>query len=100
MPELIEVPPIEARIVGKKKPTDKPAGKPGRGRPQKPVDERQTDRQKNMVRVQDDVHELMKQLAERNSRPLSWEVRLALIAHLQAAGMWPPPPAPPTTPSA
>lgn len=44
-----------------------------------------------MVRVPPDLHALLKELAEQNSRPLSWELRLAITTHLRAAGKWPPP---------
>ncbi len=47
---------------------------------------------RTMVRLQQDVHRQLKKLAERNSRPLTWELRLALIHHLEEAGLWPPGP--------
>jgi hypothetical protein len=48
-------------------------------------------RARNMVRLPDDLHQAMKGLSQANGRPLTWEVRQALIAWLQAKGRWPPP---------
>jgi predicted transcriptional regulator len=49
-------------------------------------------RSTNMVRLPDDIHRAMKGLAQANGRPLTWEVRQALMAWLQAKGQWPPTP--------
>jgi hypothetical protein len=42
------------------------------------------------VRLPEQLHRQMKKLAERNNRPLSWELRALLIEHLTANGLWPP----------
>jgi hypothetical protein len=47
---------------------------------------------KTMVRLPVDVHAQLKKLAERNHRPLSWELRMVLIKHLEENGLWPPEP--------
>ena len=36
-------------------------------------------------------YQQLKELADRNSRPLIWQVRLILHAALKAEGLWPPP---------
>ena len=46
---------------------------------------------KKMFRVEDDIHAGYKALAEKNDRPMSREVRAALIKHLKDNGLWPPP---------
>jgi hypothetical protein len=45
---------------------------------------------RNLVNVPPEVHAQLRKLAERNCRPISWELRLALIKHLEEAGLWPP----------
>jgi hypothetical protein len=45
-----------------------------------------------MVRLPEDVHRQLKLLAERNNRPLTWELRGVLIKHLEENGLWPPGP--------
>ena len=47
-------------------------------------------RSKNMVRIPDDVFEAVRRLAEQNDRPITREIRQALIAWLEAKGCWPP----------
>jgi hypothetical protein len=49
-------------------------------------------RARNMVRLPDDLHQAMKDLARSNGRPLTWEVRQALAAWLRAKGKEPPTP--------
>jgi hypothetical protein len=44
-----------------------------------------------MVRIEDDVHAALQRLAADNDRPLTRELRRAVIAWLEAAGKWPPP---------
>jgi hypothetical protein len=46
---------------------------------------------KNMIRVSDLIYQQLKLLASENQRPVSWEIRLALIRHLEQHGKWPPP---------
>jgi predicted transcriptional regulator len=46
-------------------------------------------RSKAMVRLDDEVHAQLKKLAERNNRPLSWEIKSILIKALERAGLWP-----------
>lgn len=36
-----------------------------------------------------DQYEALRVLAERNARPLLWEARIAVMAHLKANGLWP-----------
>lgn len=48
-------------------------------------------RPRRMVSLSPELHEQLALLADRNGRPLNWEVRLALEAHLKANGLWPPP---------
>jgi len=43
-----------------------------------------------MVRLPDDIASTLRALAERNCRPLTWELRRIIIAQLQAEGLWPP----------
>ncbi len=43
-----------------------------------------------MVRLPLNIHTQLAILAERNDRPLAWQIRRALIEHLQANGLWPP----------
>jgi 5-methylcytosine-specific restriction endonuclease McrA len=50
------------------------------------------DKTRNMVRLPDDLHQAMKDLARSNGRPLTWEVRQALAAWLRAKGKEPPTP--------
>jgi hypothetical protein len=47
-------------------------------------------RSPHMVRLSAEVYQAMKALAEENDRPMTREVQQALIAHLKAAGKWPP----------
>jgi hypothetical protein len=46
---------------------------------------------KRVVRIPDDVHRAMTELAEESERSLGREVKLALIEYLKARGKWPPP---------
>jgi hypothetical protein len=43
-----------------------------------------------MLRVPEDLYLQFKKLAERNDRPMSWELRRALVELLTANGLWPP----------
>jgi hypothetical protein len=45
-----------------------------------------------LVGIPLDVHQQLKRLAEKNNRPLTWELRAALVKFLEENGMWPPPP--------
>jgi hypothetical protein len=45
---------------------------------------------RKMVPIQERLHALLKELAERNDRPMSREIRTAIISHLEKAGLWPP----------
>ncbi len=47
---------------------------------------------KKMVRVDDTIHALFRELAEENNRPMSRELRSAHIEYLKKHGKWPPPP--------
>lgn len=47
---------------------------------------------KKMFRVSEDIHRGFTILSERNDRPMSREVRTALIKHLREHGLWPVPP--------
>jgi hypothetical protein len=47
---------------------------------------------RNMVALHPDLHRQLKKLAERNNRPLSWELRKLIIDHLEQEGLWPPEP--------
>lgn len=38
------------------------------------------------VAIPTELHQLLAELARRNRRPKSWELRVALESHLQAAG--------------
>jgi hypothetical protein len=53
---------------------------------------------KRFVRLAPDVFAAMKAVALEGNRPLTREVRQALIEYLERKGMWPPPPA--VTPAA
>jgi hypothetical protein len=46
-------------------------------------------RSTKLVRIGDDVHGSLSQLAKRNDRPLTWELRRILIAALKKEGLWP-----------
>ena len=48
---------------------------------------------RKMVRLPPEIHRQFKILSERNDRPMSREIRTALIRHLRDAGLWPPEPA-------
>ena len=48
-------------------------------------------RSNHLVRIAPDVFRAMKALAEENDRPLTREIRQALIAWLEDQGRWPPP---------
>jgi hypothetical protein len=66
------------------------AKKPRKVKPMQTAQPTDRHRSKAMARIPEDVYDLMKELAARNSRPFSWELRLALIEHLQRNGLWPP----------
>lgn len=44
-----------------------------------------------MVRLTISLHDLLKQAARQNQRPMSWELRVALLAHFRAMGLPIPP---------
>jgi 5-methylcytosine-specific restriction endonuclease McrA len=46
-------------------------------------------RSRSFVRIRPDIFAAMKALATAGKRPLSWEVRLALVAWLRSKGRWP-----------
>lgn len=46
---------------------------------------------RKMFRISDALHEQFRELARRNKRPMSWEIRIALENHLSANGMEVPP---------
>lgn len=46
---------------------------------------------RSMVAVPPDLHEQLKKLADRNGRPISWELRRILKRELEQEGLWPPP---------
>lgn len=54
-------------------------------------DEAKGDRHKGgrMVRIPDDVFEQMRQLADEGNRPITREIRQALIEYLTARDRWP-----------
>jgi hypothetical protein len=43
-----------------------------------------------MLRVPEDLYLQFKKLAERNDRPMSWELRRILVEILTTNGLWPP----------
>jgi hypothetical protein len=64
-------------LMRKKKPTDH----------QPPTDQHKA---KGMIRLPEELHALLKQLADRNERAMTRELRIALVKHLQENGLWPP----------
>jgi hypothetical protein len=46
---------------------------------------------RNMVSLPTPLYQQLKQLAEENNRPLSWELRAMVMRCLAEAGRWPPP---------
>jgi hypothetical protein len=42
-----------------------------------------------MVRLPEDLYVLLRDLAQENARPLTWEVRLAVTEHLRKSGKLP-----------
>jgi hypothetical protein len=46
---------------------------------------------RTLVGIPKDVHAQLAKLAERNNRPLTWELRALIIKELEAAKLWPPP---------
>ncbi len=46
---------------------------------------------KKMFRINDELHGLFRELAEKNDRPMSRELKAALTDYLKKHGMWPPP---------
>lgn len=59
----------------------------------KPTSPGSSDRHKprRSVALPPELVDLVEALAEKNRRPLVWEIRIALEEHLRAAKMWPPP---------
>jgi predicted DNA-binding protein len=43
-----------------------------------------------MIALSPELHQQLKKLAERERRPLSWEVRYILTRYLEENGLWPP----------
>jgi hypothetical protein len=43
-----------------------------------------------MVGVDPTIHQQLKRLAEKNGRPLTWEIRRIFLKALQENGLWPP----------
>jgi hypothetical protein len=62
-------------------------------KPKKPGANAREDRHlsHHLVRLPADVHQQLKKLADRNNRPMSWELRHLVIRHLEENGLWPPP---------
>jgi hypothetical protein len=58
----------------------------------KPTPGRKKDRhrRRQMIGMSPEMHQQLHKLAERNGRPLSWEVRRILMQALAEAGLWPP----------
>lgn len=58
-----------------------------------PPKDRKLDRHadRHLVTVKGDLFRQLKKLAERDDRPLSWQLRRLLVAGLAAEGLWPPP---------
>lgn len=73
--------------MARKKP-QKPAAESDQQPPQKAGADKHAS--KKMFRVPDDIHRQLKILADRNDRPMSREIRAALIRHLRDNGLWPP----------
>jgi hypothetical protein len=44
-----------------------------------------------MVSLTPKIYEQLQLLAEKNDRPLNWELRSIVLKALVAAGLWPPP---------
>lgn len=42
-----------------------------------------------LVGIPGDVHRQLKKLAEKNGRPLTWELRALIVKALETAGLWP-----------
>lgn len=70
--------------MAKKKRTEEKSVPPHTTEP--PVDRHLS---RNMVRLPPAVHRQLKRLAERNNRPLSWELRRIVIDALEQNGLWP-----------
>lgn len=66
--------------MAKRRKTDDDASKPKPNRTGVPL----------YVYVPPEIRSAIDELAERNRRPLTSEVLIALEAHLKAAGLWPP----------
>jgi hypothetical protein len=47
-------------------------------------------RNRMMVGVDPTIHQQLKRLAEKNGRPLTWEIRRIFLKALQENGLWPP----------
>ena len=45
---------------------------------------------RKMLWIADEIHAQLKLLAEKNDRPMSREIRAAVIKHLRESGLWPP----------
>jgi hypothetical protein len=53
----------------------------------KPIDQHKS---RGMIRLPEELHLLLKELADRNERAMTRELRIALVKHLKENGMWPP----------
>lgn len=49
-------------------------------------------RKRHMIGLRPAEHDALQELADRNHRPLLWQLRLILHDALAAEGLWPPPP--------
>jgi hypothetical protein len=52
----------------------------------KPTDQHKS---RGMIRLPEELHTLLKELAEKNERAMTRELQIALVKHLQENGMWP-----------
>jgi hypothetical protein len=48
-------------------------------------------RPRRTVNLPPELYDQLAVLADRNGRPLNWEIRRALQEHLRQNGLWPPP---------
>jgi hypothetical protein len=71
----------------KKRPPDPPPPKEAESAPEKGADRHLP---RSMVALPPRMHRQLKKLAERNNRPVSWELRHVVQKHLEENGLWPP----------
>lgn len=69
--------------------------KPKKDKPVSAAVDRTKDRHKkrSSVNIPPRLHAQLVKLAERNTRPLNWQLRAIIEAALSAEGLWPPAPA-------